>query len=119
MRDWSSALGSSDLLYGLVELARANCIHAAAREGQDDFVTAAAAARLSATDAYDSAARDCVQIHGGIGVTWEIGLHLHMRRARSLAIEQGSRLFWEDFLVDRLSGEIGRPSGRESGGQYG
>lgn len=92
-------------LYGLVELARANCIHAAAREGQDDFVTAAAAARLSATDAYDTAARDCIQIHGGIGVTWEIGLHLHMRRARSLAIEQGSSLFWEDVLVDRLSGE--------------
>ncbi len=92
-------------LYGLVELARANCIHAAAREGQSDFITAAAAARLSATDAYDTAARDCVQIHGGIGVTWEIGLHLHMRRARSLAIEQGSSLFWEDVLVDRLSGE--------------
>jgi len=92
-------------LYGLVELARANCIHAAARQDQDDFITAAAAARLSATEAYDAAARDCVQIHGGIGVTWEIGLHLHMRRARSLAIEQGSSLFWEDALVDRLAGE--------------
>ena len=92
-------------LYGLVELARANCIHAASREGQADFITAAAAARLSATDAYDTAARDCIQIHGGIGVTWEIGLHLHMRRARSLALEQGSSLFWEDVLVDRLVGE--------------
>ncbi|MBB5708735.1 acyl-CoA dehydrogenase family protein [Sphingopyxis panaciterrulae] len=92
-------------LYGLVELARANCIHAAAREGQDDFITAAAAARLSATEAYDAAARDCVQIHGGIGVTWEIGLHLHMRRARSLAVEQGNLFFWEDVLVDRLAGE--------------
>ena len=92
-------------LYGLVELARANCIHAASREGADDFITAAAAARLSATEAYDTAARDCVQIHGGIGVTWEIGLHLHMRRARSLAIEQGNSLFWEDILVDRLAGE--------------
>ena len=92
-------------LYGLVELARANCIHAAAREGQADFITAAAAARLSATEAYDTAARDCVQIHGGIGVTWEIGLHLHMRRARTLALEQGSSLFWEDILVDRLAGE--------------
>jgi acyl-CoA dehydrogenase len=92
-------------LYGLVELARANCIHAAAREGQADFITAAAAARLSAIEAYDTAARDCIQIHGGIGVTWEIGLHLHMRRARSLAIEQGSSLFWEDVLVDRLAGE--------------
>lgn len=92
-------------LYGLVELARANCIHAASREGASDFITAAAAARLSATEAYDTAARDCVQIHGGIGVTWEIGLHLHMRRARSLAIEQGNSLFWEDVLVDRLAGE--------------
>lgn len=92
-------------LYGLIELARANCIHAASREGQADFITAAAAARLSATDAYDTAARDCVQIHGGIGVTWEIGLHLHMRRARTLALEQGSSFFWEDVLVDRLAGE--------------
>ncbi|KTE15555.1 acyl-CoA dehydrogenase family protein [Sphingopyxis sp. H115] len=92
-------------LYGLVELARANAIHAAACEGQDDFVTAAAAARLSATEAYDTAARDCIQIHGGIGVTWEIGLHLHMRRARTLALEQGSSFFWEDILVDRLAGD--------------
>lgn len=92
-------------LYGLVELARANCIHAAASEGKADFLKAAAAARLSATEAYDTAARDCVQVHGGIGVTWEIGLHLHMRRARSLAIEQGSSLFWEDVLVDELAGE--------------
>lgn len=93
-------------LYGLVELARANCIHAASREGDADFITAAAAARLSATEAYDTAARDCVQIHGGIGVTWEIGLHLHMRRARTLALEQGNSLFWEDILVDRLAGDV-------------
>jgi acyl-CoA dehydrogenase len=90
-------------LYGLVEIARANCIHAASREGEDDFIKAAAAARLSATEAYDTAARDTVQIHGGIGVTWEGGLHLHMRRARSLAIEQGNMLFWEDLLVDELA----------------
>ncbi|WP_338465597.1 acyl-CoA dehydrogenase family protein [Novosphingobium sp. ZN18A2] len=89
-------------LYGLVEIARANCIHAAAQEGQPGFAVAAADARLSATEAYDTAARDCIQIHGGIGVTWETGLHLHMRRARSLAIEQGNTLFWEDWLVDEL-----------------
>lgn len=90
-------------LYGLVEIARANCIHAASREGEPDFLRAAAAARLSATEAYDTAARDTVQIHGGIGVTWESGLHLHMRRARSLAIEQGNMLFWEDLLTDELA----------------
>lgn len=91
-------------LYGLVEIARANAIHAAAREGAADFIVAAADARLSATEAYETAARDCVQIHGGIGVTWQGGLHLHMRRARSLAIEGGSTLEWEDWLVDSLTG---------------
>ena len=92
-------------LYGLVELARAGALHAAAQDGQPDFIKAAAAARIQATEAYDTAARDCVQIHGGIGVTWEAGLHLHMRRARSLAVEQGNMLFWEDILVNELAGE--------------
>lgn len=91
-------------LYGLVEIARASCIHAASRQGQGDFLEAAACARLSATEAYDTAARDAVQIHGGIGVTWEGGLHLHMRRARSLAIELGNALFWEDILATELTG---------------
>jgi acyl-CoA dehydrogenase len=91
-------------MYGLVEIARANCIHSAAQEGRDGFLISAADARLSATEAYDTCARDCVQVHGGIGVTWEAGLHLHMRRTRSLAIEQGNMLFWEDLLVEQLTG---------------
>jgi acyl-CoA dehydrogenase len=45
-----------------------------------------------------------VQLHGGIGVTWDAGIHLHMRRARSLANEQGSILFWEDVLTSELAG---------------
>jgi acyl-CoA dehydrogenase len=92
-------------MYGLVELARAGALHAATRAGKSDFIKAAAAARIQATDTYDTCARDCVQVHGGIGVTWEAGLHLHMRRARSLAIEQGNMYFWEDVLVDCLEGE--------------
>ena len=91
-------------LYAAIELARANCIHAASLEGRAGFILAAAAARLSATDAYDRAARDVTQIHGAIGVTWEAGLHLHMRRARSLAIECGNMFFWEDLLVEHLTG---------------
>lgn len=92
-------------LYGMVELARAGAIHAAARDGTAEFLRAAAAARIQATEAYDTAARDCVQVHGGIGATWEAGLHLHMRRARSLANEAGNMLFWEDLLVDELEAE--------------
>lgn len=93
-------------LYGLVEIARANALHAAANADGPGLVRHAAAARLSATEAYDTAARDCIQIHGGIGVTWEAGLHLHMRRTRTLAIEGGNMIFWEDRLVDDLAGEM-------------
>ncbi len=93
-------------LYGLVELSRANAIHAASLENHPGgFLKAAAAARLSGCEAYDTASRDCVQVHGGIGVTWEAGIHLHMRRARTLAIEQGSALFWEDVLVNEIVGD--------------
>lgn len=93
-------------LYGLVEIARANALHAAANAEGPGLVRHAAAARLAATEAYDTAARDCIQIHGGIGVTWEAGLHLHMRRTRTLAIEGGNMIFWEDRLVDDLAGEM-------------
>jgi alkylation response protein AidB-like acyl-CoA dehydrogenase len=89
-------------MYVLVELARANTIHAAARFKEEDFLSAAAAARLSATEAYDTAARDATQIHGGIGVTWDAALHLHQRRARSLAVELGNSMFWEDLLAGIL-----------------
>ncbi len=89
-------------MYALVELSRANAIHAASLDGQTEFLRSAAAARLMATEAYDTAARDTIQIHGGIGVTWEAGLHLHQRRARTLALEAGGMAFWEDLLVDEL-----------------
>src|SRR3546814_14623367 len=55
--------------YVLVELARANAIHAASRSGESDFGLYAAAARISATEAYDGVSSDAVQVPGGIGVT--------------------------------------------------
>ncbi len=88
--------------YILIEMARANAMTAAAAAGSPGFARAAAAARISATEAYDTVARDAVQLHGGIGVTWEADLHLHLRRARTLALEHGSLLFWEDELVSNL-----------------
>src|SRR5690606_11418509 len=89
--------------YVLVEMARANAINAAASAGTPAFARAAAAARITGVDAYDTVSRDATQVHGGIGVTWEANLHLHQRRSRSLAIEQGNLMFWEDRLVEALT----------------
>jgi alkylation response protein AidB-like acyl-CoA dehydrogenase len=40
-----------------------------------------AAARLLADEAAVRGARDCLQVHGGMGFTWESEVHLHLKRA--------------------------------------
>jgi alkylation response protein AidB-like acyl-CoA dehydrogenase len=40
-----------------------------------------AAAKLLADEAAVRNARDCVQVHGGMGFTWEADVHLHLKRA--------------------------------------
>jgi len=44
---------------------------------------AAAVAKIWCSDAYTTVATENVQIHGGIGFTWEHDAHLYFRRARA------------------------------------
>lgn len=91
-------------MFVAIELARGNALLAAAGLTEDapDLVLRAAAARLTATQAYEFAASESIQTHGAIGATWEHDLHLFFRRSRTLALEAGSRFFWEDLIVDAL-----------------
>ena len=91
----------------MVELARSNALYAAAALDADaaDLPVAAATARLAATRAYEIAARENLQLHGGIGFTWEANCHFHYRRARLLALNLGSAEVWEGKLIDALSAE--------------
>ncbi|MFD4631298.1 acyl-CoA dehydrogenase family protein [Streptomyces sp. NPDC058284] len=59
------------------ELAR-SAVYAAAVTGD---VLDACAAKLLADDAAVRNARDCLQVHGGMGFTWEADVHLHLKRA--------------------------------------
>lgn len=95
-------------IYVATEIARANCLEAALRHdrGLADFTPLAAAARVSACEAYDLAAREGTQVFGGIGATWESDMHLHMRRARSTAGTFGSRFVWQDRLISALESAI-------------
>ena len=89
----------------MVELARSNAMYAAAALEADapDLPAAAATARLGATRAYETAARENLQLHGGIGFTWEANCHFHYRRARLLALSLGSPEVWEGRLIDALT----------------
>ncbi|MFF8270622.1 acyl-CoA dehydrogenase family protein [Streptomyces sp. NPDC016562] len=59
------------------EVAR-TAVYAAAVTGDPGEV---AAAKLLADEAAVRGARDCLQVHGGMGFTWEADVHLHLKRA--------------------------------------
>jgi alkylation response protein AidB-like acyl-CoA dehydrogenase len=65
---------------------------------------AAAAARVSATEAFWLAAKENIQTHGGMGFTWEFDCHLYYRRAKLLALSLGSARRWKHELMNRLAG---------------
>jgi acyl-CoA dehydrogenase len=86
------------------ELARSNAYAGAWAIEQGAHVRApvAAAAHLTATAAYKFAATENIQIHGGIGFTWEANCHFYFRRARLLAHAFGPSRPWVNRLVDAI-----------------
>ncbi|WP_035525790.1 acyl-CoA dehydrogenase family protein [Haliea salexigens] len=92
-------------IYADLEVARGCAIDALAKleNASPQLPAFAAAARIGATAAYEHAARENIQFHGGIGVTWESTEHFYFRRSRSLALEWGSLPYWRELLVDNAA----------------
>jgi alkylation response protein AidB-like acyl-CoA dehydrogenase len=91
-------------MYVALELARSNAYYGAWALSTDapELPVAAAAARVSATEAFWLAAKENVHIHGGMGFTWEFDCHLYYRRAKLLALALGSARHWKHELIARL-----------------
>jgi len=91
-------------MYVLTELARSNCYYGAwaLSTNAPELPLAAATARVSATEAFYQCAKENIQVHGGMGFTWEVDCHLYYRRAKLLALNLGSENHWKDLLVERL-----------------
>ena len=71
----------------------------AADEAPDEHpFAAAAAAALALDDAVDNA-KDCIQVLGGIGFTWEHDAHLYLRRALALRQLLGGTPAWRERLA--------------------
>lgn len=92
-------------IYVKIELARGHALYGAwaLSTGAPDLPVAAAGARIAATEAFSFAAEEAIEMHGGIGFTWEDDCHLYYRRARMLALELGSRRRWAGRLVAGLA----------------
>jgi alkylation response protein AidB-like acyl-CoA dehydrogenase len=91
-------------VYVATELARSNAYYAAWALASDaaELPLAAATARVSASDAFYLAAKENIQVHGGVGFTWDYDCHLYYRRAKLLALSLGSQRYWKDRVVAEL-----------------
>ncbi|MFZ4688199.1 MAG: acyl-CoA dehydrogenase family protein [Polymorphobacter sp.] len=92
-----------------IELARAHALHGVAMIGAMDsgvggaeLRQAASAARVASLDAASYCGEEAVQLHGGIGFTWESDCQFYYRRARTLSAALSGRGWWADRLVRAL-----------------
>ncbi|HEY7845444.1 MAG TPA: acyl-CoA dehydrogenase family protein [Bradyrhizobium sp.] len=91
-------------MYVSATLARSNCYYGAwaLSTNAGELPEAAAAARISATQAFQHCAKNNIQVHGGMGFTWEFDCHMYYRRANAVALGLGSLSYWEDVLIERM-----------------
>jgi len=91
-------------MYIKAELARAHALHGcwAWEADAPELAQAASAARVASLDALKLAAEESLQLHGGIGFTWEHDCQFYYRRNRQLSAALGSRAHWADRLVRAL-----------------
>ena len=67
-----------------------------------DAPLAAALAKAAASDAYRRVAADGIQLHGGIGFTWEHDAHLYFKRAKSSEFTFGDGNFNREIVADLI-----------------
>lgn len=94
-------------MYVKNELARSNTYYGAWALSTDsaELPVAAAGARVSATQAYNFASQENIQIHGGMGFTWEADCHFYYRRSKLLSLCLGSVRVWKDRLISNLEAQ--------------
>ncbi len=73
-----------------------------ASQDGDELEVAAPLAKAFCSDAYFGAAADTIQIHGGIGFTWEHDAHLYFKRAKASQLLFGDSSFHRERLAARV-----------------
>ena len=87
-----------------VESAKSAAYYAgwAAAEDSDELPVVASLAKAYCSDAYFHATAENIQIHGGIGFTWEHPAHLYFKRAKSSELFLGDPTYHRELLAQRL-----------------
>ena len=77
-----------------ISVAASDAAVAATGDDAGQLSIAAAVAAAVGIDAAKGNAKDCIQVLGGIGITWEHDAHLYLRRAYALSAMLGGRSHW-------------------------
>jgi alkylation response protein AidB-like acyl-CoA dehydrogenase len=87
-----------------VESARSAAYYAgwAAAEDSDELPLVASLAKSYCSETYFHAAAENIQIHGGIGFTWEHDAHLYFKRAKSSELLFGDPAYHRELLAQRI-----------------
>ena len=89
-----------------LEYARAPVHRAAYLIARGEASAAAVAhAKLVACEAANLAAKNCIQVHGAMGYTWEVDLHIFMKKAWALANTWGDSGFHKARIADYIFAE--------------
>jgi alkylation response protein AidB-like acyl-CoA dehydrogenase len=74
----------------------------AAAEELEETTLAAAMAKAYTGDAYRRCSAENIQIHGGVGFTWEYDCHLYFRRAKALEVTYGDPVLQRERVASLL-----------------
>jgi len=88
----------------MIESARSAAFYASALAGQDDtdLQEAASSAKAFCSDTFFHCAAESIQIHGGIGFTWEHAAHMYFKRAKSTETLFGDPPFHRERVAKRM-----------------
>ncbi|MFW2389663.1 MAG: acyl-CoA dehydrogenase family protein [Polyangiales bacterium] len=88
----------------MIESARSAAFYASALAAQGDFDLgeAASGAKAICSDTFFHCAAECIQIHGGIGFTWEHAAHIYFKRAKSTETLLGDPSFHRERVAQRM-----------------
>ncbi|MFM2070695.1 MAG: hypothetical protein RLZZ623_958 [Actinomycetota bacterium] len=73
-----------------------------ASEMNDELPSVASLAKAYCSEAYFHATAENIQIHGGIGFTWEHPAHLYFKRAKSSELLFGDPTYHRELLAQRI-----------------
>ncbi len=90
-------------LFALIESAKSAFHYATWAVDADDkgVEVAVAVARNTNVETYRTTTQTCLQLHGGIGFTWEYDLHLFLKRARHNQFLFGDADYYYELICQK------------------